>query len=201
MRTFVAILLPEDLRARLADEVSRLRAAARSVAWVGPDNLHLTLKFLGYVDAERLARVTTIVAEIAASVRPFELALRSLGAFPTPTRPRVVWAGVDAGASDTAALAGRIDAMLSPLGFPTEARPFAGHVTLGRVREPRRDAKLAAAIASGAGRGFGTFRVDSVALMRSDLSPKGARYTPIASWALAAAGSATVHSLQGETGS
>lgn len=198
----MAILLPDVLRSALADEIVRLRDVGHGVAWVAPENLHLTLKFLGHVEREGLTRVIAALAEAAAAGRPFDLALRGLGAFPTATRPRVVWAGVEAGHAEADALAGRVDAALTPLGFVAESRPFSAHVTLGRVREPRRDPPLTAAVAAGEKRSFGSFRVESVTLMRSDLSPRGARYTPLATLAFGSLrGSGPAHSLQGETGS
>jgi 2'-5' RNA ligase len=113
-------------------------------------------------------------------VAAFEAAVRGLGAFPTPTRPRVIWAGVSEGADTMVELAGRVDTALAVLGFPPEARPFSPHVTLGRVRVPRRDPALAEALAGGEGREFGRVRVGRVALMQSRLSPKGSEYTELA---------------------
>jgi 2'-5' RNA ligase len=136
------------------------------------------------VEAGRLERVAEALASLAAQAEPFELALRGLGAFPSPTRPRVIWAGVATVGSALAGLAAGIEEALAALGFAPEARPFAAHVTLGRVREPRRDPALTAALAVGAGRDFGGFRVERLALMRSDLSPRGAHYTPLGSWPL-----------------
>jgi 2'-5' RNA ligase len=182
----VAVLLPEAVRATLAAVIQRLRANARGVGWVAADNLHLTLKFLGRVEPARLEQVVTALAAVAASSSPFDLAVRGLGAFPSPSRPRVLWAGLAGGASELALLAARVEAALGPLGFPPEERPFSAHVTLGRVREPRGDPALAAALAAGASRELGAFRVDRVVLMRSDLSPRGARYTPLDSWGLGA---------------
>lgn len=148
------------------------------------DNLHVTLKFLGEVPAPTAAAVAAALADVAACTSAFDLAVEGLGAFPTPTRPRVVWAGLGRGASATAGLAGAVDAALARLGFEREARDFSGHVTLGRVREPRRDPALAAALAAGERRAFGTWRVDAVALMKSELHPKGARYTALGRWPL-----------------
>jgi RNA 2',3'-cyclic 3'-phosphodiesterase len=184
----VAVLLPADVRAALATEIERLRAQARGVGWVAPENLHLTLKFLGGVEPDRLERVSTALQTTAVAASPFELTLRGLGAFPSPTRPRVIWAGVHAGGDALGALAARVDAALSRLEFPREDRPFSAHVTLGRVREPSRDPALTVALAAGAARDFGRVPVAQVALMRSDLSPRGARYTALATWALGPSG-------------
>ena len=95
-------------------------------------------------------------------------------------RPRVVWAGIGAAATSLAALAGRVDAALEPVGFAREDRAYSGHVTLGRVREPRRDEALAGALERGAGVDLGGVHVDRIALVQSQLSPRGARYTPVA---------------------
>jgi len=160
-----------------------LRPQATGVAWVGADNLHITLKFLGGVEDTRLSDVADAVG-VAAGVRAFDVEVRGLGAFPTPTRPRVIWAGTD-DAPAFAALAARVDRALVALGFPPEARGFTPHVTLGRVREARRDPALATTLAAAATRPFGTLRVARLSLMRSDLSPRGACYTELHGWPLA----------------
>jgi len=166
------------VRARLAAEVDRLRPLARGVAWVSRDNLHLTLKFLGGVEPIRLDALAEALTTIVAGWPAFELTVRGLGAFPSRTRPRVLWAGVDAGAAALATLAAGVDDALASLGFSREARAFSAHVTLGRVREPRPNPRLAEALAvEGA---FGRQRVTRVCLMRSQLSPLGARYSELA---------------------
>jgi 2'-5' RNA ligase len=182
VRAFVAVLLPEALRSRLAREIDALRLHAPGVAWVAAENLHVTLKFLGSVDEPRTAEIGAAL-ERAATVPAFDVDVRGLGAFPSATRARVLWAGAP-GAPAFARLAEGIDRALTALGFPPEARGFTPHVTLGRVREPRRNDALAAALEAAATRDFGTLRIDRVSLMRSDLSPRGARYTQLAAVAL-----------------
>jgi RNA 2',3'-cyclic 3'-phosphodiesterase len=171
------------VRARLAAEVERLRPLARDVAWVGRDNFHLTLKFLGGVEPGRLDAITAALAEVGRAHRPFELGVSDLGAFPSRSRPRVLWAGVDEGAAAAAALAVDVDHALSSLGFEREGRAFSAHVTLGRVRSPRPDRRLAEALHGDA---YGGQRVEHVSLVRSELSPRGARYTELAALPLAA---------------
>lgn len=178
--------MPDALRATLATEIARLRSEARDVGWVAPDNLHLTLKFLGGVEPGRLPHTEAALSRVAGDARTFDVAVTGLGAFPTPSRPRVVWAGVGEGLAPLAELAARVEDALAPLGFAREPRGYSAHVTLGRVRTPRRDAALAVAIEAAADRAFGEVRVDRISLMRSDLSPKGARYTSLASWPLRA---------------
>ena len=154
-----------------------MRRDAAGVAWTAADNLHITLKFLGAVDDTRLADIAAALAK-AADRHAFDVEVRGLGAFPTPTRPRVIWAGT-AEAPAFAALAAAVEGALGGLGFPAEERSFAPHVTLGRVREPRRDPALATALAAAERRPFGTLRVDRLSLMRSELSRHGARYTEL----------------------
>lgn len=156
---------------------------ARDVAWVARDNVHLTVKFLGGVEAPRLDAVAVALAAAAAGCQSFDLTVRGLGAFPTPRRPRVVWAGVDEGGAQVAALARRVDEALVALGFASEPRVFTAHATLGRLRGPRADPRLAEALAAGGT--FGRQRVDRLALMRSQLSPRGACYTELAAARLA----------------
>jgi len=142
--------------------------------------LHLTLKFLGSVPEERIDAVAGALREASTDTSPFQARIRGLGAFPTARRPRVVWAGVTDGAPDMIELARRIDAALASLGFPRDERPFSPHVTLGRVREPGRNPALTEALGSAATREFGQMRVPSASLMRSELNPRGARYTELA---------------------
>lgn len=178
------MLLGEDVRARLGEEIARLRGLSRNVAWTMPEHLHITLKFLGPIEIAQRTRVAATLARVAAGVPGFDIILRGLGAFPSLTRPRVIWGGVDDGAHALTALAGAVERALVPLGFAGEERGFAPHVTLGRVRQPRHDPTLAEALALAATRDFGAVHVDRIALMRSDLSSKGARHDELATWAL-----------------
>jgi RNA 2',3'-cyclic 3'-phosphodiesterase len=175
----VAIRLDEAVRGTLGGAIEGLRRVARDVAWVVPENVHLTLKFLGRVREARTAELVAALAQATSGFARFDASVVGLGAFPTPLRARVIWAGVGHGADALVELAGRVDAALAALGFERDPRPFSPHVTLGRVRAPRRDPALADALSAGVGREFGRLPVERVALMRSDLSPRGARYTEL----------------------
>src|SRR3989338_5342197 len=136
MRTFIAIELSEEIRNTLAQIQSHLKYASADVKWVEKDNIHLTLKFLGEVDEERCEKIKSILDEIASQTKQFEISLKDLGAFPKIDYPRVVWVGLDKGITESKELAERIDAALSEIGFQKETRPFAAHLTIGRVRSP-----------------------------------------------------------------
>ena len=171
------MLLPGELRQRLATAIERLHPYAADVAWVAPANLHVTLKFLGQVEEARVSALADALRTALVDQRAVDVAVRGLGAFPSPTRPRVLWAGLEDATGGMTALAQRVDVCCARLGFPAETRDFAAHVTLGRVREARRQPALADVLARPAD--FGRLRVERVSLMRSELSPRGARYSEL----------------------
>ena len=174
------------VHAALARAQRELRAAApdADVRWVAVAGIHLTLKFLGEIAADRVPTVSASLGATAAASAPITLGARGLGVFPTLTRPRVVWAGVPVGAAALATLAGRIDAAMAALGFAPEGRPFRAHLTLGRVRSPRGTAPLAAHIAGAGPEAFGDWTAREVRLYRSHLRPSGATYEVVGAWAL-----------------
>ena len=133
------------------------------------------------MDARRLEEIAAGLSGALAGLTAFDAVVAGLGAFPSVTRPRVVWAGVAGGAPALTELAGRVERACVALGLPPETRPFSPHITLGRVRAPRRDARLADLLAAAARDAFGRSRVEGLALMESELSPRGARYTERAS--------------------
>jgi 2'-5' RNA ligase len=137
------------------------------------------LKFLGAVPEARIEAVGGALAEVSVTGSPFEAHIVGLGAFPSPGRPRVIWAGMKDGAPEMVELARRVDTTLGELGFPRDERSFSPHVTLGRVRRPGRDQALTDALGRASVREFGRIRVEGVSLMRSELGPRGARYTEL----------------------
>lgn len=190
-RAFVALCLDEPVRATVAAEIERLRPLSRAVAWVPPQNLHLTLKFLGEQTDGRLSEAVLALEEAAAGRAAFAITLHGLGAFPGMERARVLWVGVAEGALEVRALQSQVEAALERRGFARESRLWHPHLTIGRVFDPRRwrrdtSPALQESVARAAGMGFGTLGVARVALMRSDLSPSGARYSELCSVSLAA---------------
>lgn len=136
IRTFIAIELSGPVRARAEKIIRQLRVADAKVTWVKPENMHLTLKFLGDVPDNDIPEVCRAVSDAARRFDPFELVFRGCGAFPSTQRPRTIWLGVDQGAEELAALHEAIDVVLKDrLRFPRETRRFQAHFTLGRVRE------------------------------------------------------------------
>jgi RNA 2',3'-cyclic 3'-phosphodiesterase len=182
IRAFVAVVPGDAVREAVTAVVDRLRPLGRSVAWVPAANLHVTLQFLGNQPEERLAAATEALHAAAAVTAPFEVTLHGIGAFPGLERPRILWVGLALGALEVRALQERVAIALAREGFPREDRAWHPHLTIGRVYDERRwrqeaGPALRQALAQAATTGFGTARVAEVALMQSDLSPRGARYT------------------------
>jgi RNA 2',3'-cyclic 3'-phosphodiesterase len=182
IRAFVAILLGDAVREAVAAVVERLRPLGPAVAWVPAANLHLTLSFLGEQPAERLAAAEAALRDAAAASAPIEVALHGVGAFPGLERPRILWVGLAQGALEARALQARVTESLSREGFPREDRAWHPHLTIGRVHDERRWRReagpaLRQAIAQAATTRFGTLAVSEIALMQSELSPRGVRYT------------------------
>jgi len=182
IRAFVAILLCDAVREAVAAMVERLRPLGPPVAWVPAANLHVTLQFLGNQPEERLAAATEALHAAAAKSAPIEVTLHGIGAFPGLERQRILWVGLALGALEVRALQERVAVALAREGFPREDSAWHPHLTIGRVYDERRWRReagpaLRQALAQAATTGFGTARIAEVALMQSDLSPRGARYT------------------------
>ncbi len=184
VRAFIAANLDPDLKAVLAKAQDRLKAARADVGWVRPENLHLTLKFLGQVERNRMSAIGEAIAAAASGCGPIRLVFQGLGAFPRPREARIVWIGLSHGTEALAALQARIEAGLESIGFAREARPFTAHLTLGRVRGPARREQLARALAEAPAEALGEMVLDRIELMKSNLSAGGARYSILQSFPL-----------------
>jgi 2'-5' RNA ligase len=186
MRLFVALEIPSVARENLAALLKSLRAVSPQTRWVRPENLHVTLKFIGEVAETKLAAIRSALAG-ARSDQPVTLDFRGLGFFPNDKHPRVFWAGIEA-SPNLKTLAADIDRAAEKLGIPREQRPFSPHLTLARVEPPGLPEKLRSAIQENAARDFGTLRTSQFQLIESKLKPSGAEYTTLESFAFMAAG-------------
>lgn len=192
LRLFIAVELPAPVLDALADLQRELARAAppRSVRWVRPEGIHLTLKFLGDTPAGRQRDIEAGMAQAASGIAPFALVVGGLGCFPNFHRPRVVWVGMSGELGALHALRDAVEAAIAPLGFPTEARAFSPHLTLGRVSRDASKGDVAALgralerLEVGA---LGEFTVGRFSLIRSQLQPDGAVYTALCHVTLEAA--------------
>ncbi len=185
IRSFIAIELSGEVKKTLTRLQNRLKSGCRApVRWTEPDGTHLTLKFLGDIDPGISGKITAAMAEAARGVHPFHLAVSGLGVFPDPRRVRVVWVGITGDLEKLTQLQKSIESALSPLGFMTEARPFTPHLTLGRVRDqarPDERQSLGQLVPGTVNESECRFDVNSVHLIKSQLTPQGPIYTRIGS--------------------
>jgi len=185
MRTFVAVGLEERVRAALAREIGVLQMAGADVAWTRPENLHVTLRFLGDLAHEEVVPVARAIGAACSGLSACRPDVRGLDAFPDLAAPRVLVAGLEGDVTTLHEIWRRLQEGLKALGFRPEPRPLRLHVTLGRVRSTRALAELLPRLEAARGRAFGDTLVDRVELMLSDLSARESRYTTMEEFELA----------------
>lgn len=189
MRLFVALEIPSAVRDNLAALIGELSAAGAPstkshARWVRPENLHVTLKFIGNIDAAKLEEIRDTLAQVHSDA-PVEVSFRGLGFFPNERRPRVLCVAT-AVSPNLSRLAHEIDQRLEPLGIPRETRDFTPHLTVARCDPPGISEKLRVAVQKSVTREFGALRANEFHLIESKLKPSGAEYTTLHSFRFAA---------------
>ena len=181
VRSFIAIELPDELKEALNQLQAHFRLSGLpSVKWVDPYSIHLTLKFLGNIAVAKISEITQAIREAAQGITPFRLETKGLGAFPGLKRVQVVWIGIGGEVEKLSQFQQRIDSALVPLGFTAESRSFTPHLTLARLRDqafPDERERLGQLIASAKFETAHVIKVDSINLMKSQLTREGAIYT------------------------
>lgn len=182
IRTFTAIELSSEVCSTAVRLIERLRSTPAKVAWSRPDNLHITLKFLGDVQADQIDDVCRAVHEAAAPFTPFDLIVAGVGAFPSLSRPKTIWLGTGEGTEQAVLLFQAIERNLKPLGIPQEHRRYTPHLTLGRVRSisPNSQQLLVEALKKHANLDAGALLVHRVTVFSSTLSRTGAIHETLA---------------------
>ncbi len=184
-RVFCAIELPALVIEKISEHIGRLRAAAPDspASWGRPENVHLTLKFLGDTALNRLGDLSQAAAAAVAAFSPFEILIKDTGSFPKHGTPRVFWIGVDDYSGKLAQLQVKLDEECLRLGFEKEERAFNPHLTIARGRKPQGARALASAHKE---LGFASTEVSvkELTVIRSELSSKGSNYTAISRHAL-----------------
>ncbi|MGE4578552.1 MAG: RNA 2',3'-cyclic phosphodiesterase [Desulfuromonadales bacterium] len=175
VRAFLAIPLNEEVREALTELQRKLAADWPGVRWTRPESLHLTLRFFGALPEECLEKIGEVMLSVKSFTAPFSAPVRGIGAFPSTTRPRVIWAGVHGG-KPLASLYAQLENGLSGIGLPPEERSFTPHLTLGRCRTPFGGA--ANVLNRYRSADFGSLKADRLILYESQLGPDGAVHTP-----------------------
>ena len=178
MRLFVAIELTAEMRDALQEVQDALGRATDGVRWVRPEQLHLTVKFLGETPDGEVRRVAEAVARSAARSRPFEIQLSECGCFPPRGPVRIVWVGTHDPSGALQECVEAVEEELAGVGFPKELRPFSAHLTIGRAAEGRSAGGIRTAVEGGKVKPVRQ-SVCELTLMSSVLSAKGASYSVV----------------------
>lgn len=177
-RTFIAVEIARPIRNKLVALQGELGRTVSGVKWVEPENIHLTLVFLGEVDDREIPTVCRTAQESASHMTPIVATVRGVGCFPHARRPRVVWVGIDRGSQELIALHDALESPLEQLGYRREDRRYTPHVTLGRINSDRiATQNLTAAIHRLAGWVGGDMTVTEIQIMGSELGSNGPVYT------------------------
>jgi 2'-5' RNA ligase len=177
LRTFIALDMPPEIKVALEKYVQPLKSLRGRVSWVKPQNLHLTLKFLGDTPADRIDEIAAALQEAASSAAPFSAAVSDSGVFPNDEHPRVLWIGINEKSGTLLKLAQDLDTRMQQFGFAKEKRFFAPHLTIGRAK----DAHLAEIVRALKEKPFAAMpaQFQEIIFMRSELHPAGSIYTPL----------------------
>jgi 2'-5' RNA ligase len=179
LRSFIAIELPEAVKSALAELQQEFKKCGVDVKWVKPDNIHLTLKFLGNIEEKNVERIVKIIEGICSKYKVFSLEVKGTGVFPNIRSPRVLWVGIERNSLLTK-LQRDVEDEMASIGFEREDREFIPHLTLGRFKSSIGKEGLMEEIELHRNDTFGLIDVRSLSLMKSDLKPSGAEYTRIA---------------------
>jgi len=178
VRTFIAVETGRAIRDKLMALQEELQEAAPDVKWVEPGNLHVTLLFLGEIDLREIPKVCQVVKQACEKHQGFSLRVEKLGAFPTPRRPRILWAGIGEGAGELIAVHDALETALMELGaYRREARAYTPHITIGRTRGETEEESLAPLLTSKADWIAGECEVRDIRVMSSELMSSGPIYT------------------------
>jgi 2'-5' RNA ligase len=186
MRTFISVELADEVKKNIAELVGELKNTSTAVKWVEPKNLHITLKFLGWIEEKNLSDLIELAARAVAQSAAFKAKFEGLGTFPEGKKARVVWVGTVEGGDELGKIAAALEKTLSKAGFRSEEREFRSHITIGRVKEkiarPVRYEeidKLMEKIKEFQGAKFGEAVVDRINIMKSTLTQAGPIYETI----------------------
>ena len=184
IRTFIAIEIPDDIISKFRKLQEGINVYDFKIRWVRSENIHLTLKFLGDVEAVKIGEIAEAISKTVEGYTPVSLKAKGIGAFPGIKRPRVLWVGLTGQLESLVKLQKTLDENLKVLGFPGEKRPFKGHLTMGRIKTKIDVKKFGDALMAFRGFESETFTASQIILYKSELKPSGAVYTKLSSASL-----------------
>ncbi len=178
MRTFIAIEIPKIVKEIIEQFENQLKSEKAKITWVKPDNVHITLKFLGEVEESKIPEIHNTLKICVSKQKPFDIEVAGSGVFPNFTRPRVLWVGLKKGTEELKNIAQSIDNELEKFGFKKEERDFKPHLTIGRVKFIHNPQEFLQKMNSEEFKGE-MFTAREILIMKSDLKPTGAIYTKL----------------------
>ena len=179
VRTFIAIMLDASLYNALTEVVEKFHSSKASVKWVIPENTHVTLKFLGNVEEDRLPEIFAACERAAEGSTPFDIEIKTVGCFPNSKRPKVVWLGIGKGINRAKGLYQKIEAELEGVGFSREKRGFKAHLTIGRVKGRQGISDLCSMLEDSSDVLIGSMHAEKISVMKSKTLPSGPVYTEL----------------------
>jgi RNA 2',3'-cyclic 3'-phosphodiesterase len=180
IRTFIAISLPEHIIEEIGKMQKKVRKSGFKMRWVKPENIHITLKFLGDIHSQMIQPIVNCMDRCGKEHHFVQLFSKGIGVFPGLKRPRILWAGIDGETDALRAIQEQLDEYLRVTGLPKENRPFKGHLTIGRFKGRADSKKLLSVIKEFSVFETKSFSAETLSLYKSDLTPSGAIYTRIA---------------------
>ena len=178
IRCFIAFdMSNNEVLRELRDAQNKLRNTGADLKIVKPENIHITMRFLGNILPDMVNRIYNEIEQV--SFTPFDADIQNVGTFPTAKRPRVVWAGIQEGATELKAISNQIELRLQKLEFKRDARSFSPHITIARVRTGRNRVELIHCIEELKDYKFGAVRIECLRLKKSQLTPKGPIYSTL----------------------
>ena len=179
IRTFIAIELPDELKQDVDKLIVGLKPFGPEVRWVRAANLHFTLRFLGDIEKNDIPKLNEHLQTHLSKISSFKLNLAGLGCFPNMRRPRVVWLGCDGDMEMLKQVAFQVESVCEAVGFGKADKPFSPHLTIGRIKIPQGLEPLINRL-DAVNSTTKDFTVSQVIVFKSDLSPRGPTYTPLA---------------------
>jgi len=187
IRSFLAFELPPEIKEQVRQVSEQLKRSKMDVRWVKPDNIHLTIVFLGDVREGDISAIAREIEQVCCGFHPFEIYLKGLGLFPDRRRPRVLWAGYDGDIERMSSLRDVLHERLIPFEIRSEKRQFKPHLTLGRFRNPGKgNTQLEETLNLHDGLLSPSCQVSELVLFKSELRPQGPEYTRLEAWPLTA---------------
>lgn len=184
IRSFIAFEIPNNIKEKISLLQTNLSKKIKDVRWVKSSGIHLTIKFLGNIQENKINLICEKISSVMIKYPPFEVIIKEIGCFPNFRKPRVIWLGLEEKRNYLLQISNEIETELKQIGFPPEDREFSPHLTLGRFGLNKVIADFAKIAEDYKDLKIDVLQLASISLIKSDLKSGGAIYTTIGSFPL-----------------